>query len=82
MSLRDLLYIHVRTYAVPLKDRARGLASLVPRPPRYTYTRDLCFSMSRGSKVVRIINAYSGEGLGTRLTACHMPARCSAATPI
>ena len=25
------------------------------------------FSMSRGSKVARIINAYSGEGLGTRL---------------
>ena len=23
--------------------------------------------LSRGSKVVRIINAYSGEGLGTRL---------------
>ena len=48
--------------------------SLVPRPsPLYAFIIRATFEpldiekLSRGSKVARIINAYSGEGLGTRL---------------
>ena len=55
----------------------RSLSSLYLVPSR-RHSRDKIsqalsrFSMSRSSKVTRIINAYSGEGLGTRLTRKHV----------